>query len=333
MQRLQFALFQMDEGKQHLVKGSVPALRVALLLLDNAAEVLLDRWIAHDLALDGLSERLQRRIHELGIPEDHSALADLLQHRFLTHDEKRRVSRYFDEKIRYVTETKKVLSPSVGAVLSHLHRYRNEAYHSGRVKPQILRTSVMIHLELCCQLTMALKPSGGYSSSDDFSWLEERFGLRPHDLWDDAKMVSLISAFRGGLAIADSSIGGTLALNLECRIIEVNEALDFICGESRDHVDRGKALAYAQGFALEEIKNEPPYRSVPRDVSRPLSLEHLSELVLFPNLIRAAPNPVEGFEIYAEADPLLERIEFVVSRLAGAIDEAIELQIDAARGK
>jgi len=60
MHRLQFALFQIDEAKRYLVDGSLPALRLALLLLDNSVEVLLDRWIARDLEHDALPQRLPR---------------------------------------------------------------------------------------------------------------------------------------------------------------------------------------------------------------------------------------------------------------------------------
>jgi hypothetical protein len=331
VQRLQFALFQMDEAKRHLVHGSVPALRVALLLLDNAAEILLDRWIAEELAPDSPIERLRERTHGAGVTEDHPDSSHVLQRHLLSSDQKWRVAHYFDKKIDYVTRTRGMMSPSVGAVLSHVHRYRNAAYHSGRVKTETLRTFVAIELELCCQLVTSLKPSAGYISSEDFSWLEERFGLQPAHLWDDERLASLVSAFRDDPPINASSICETLADNLESRIVEVNEGLDLICGQSR--MDRGKALCCAQEFALEEIKDEPPYRSVPRDLKQLLSLEQLSELASFPNRIRAATNPVQGFEVYAKADTLLERIEFAVSPLAGAIDMAIYLQIDIARGK
>jgi hypothetical protein len=333
MQKLQFALFQMDEAKRYLNDGSVPALRVALMLLDNAAEVLIDRWIVQDLALDSMMERLQRRVRKDGIPNNHSDFSDLLHRQFLSKDEKKRVGRYFDEKIRYVTESKSQLSMSVGAVLSHLHRYRNEAYHSGHVKTETLRTSVMILLELCCQLVMSLKPGASYSSDEDFSWLKRRFDVTPHHLWDDKRLASLVSVFRDGLPIDDSSIRDTLAENLERRISDVDDALDFISGESRVDVDRSGALRDAQKYALEKIKVEPPYKNLPKNLDAPLSLDHLQELKSFPDRIRSASDSLAGFEIYAEADIPLERIEFVVSQLAGSIEEAIQFEIDRARGK
>ena len=82
MQRLQFVLFQIDEAKRYLVSGSLPSLRVALMLLDNAAEVLLDRWIEQDLAHDELSERIQLRARKAGIPETHPQFVDLINGAF-----------------------------------------------------------------------------------------------------------------------------------------------------------------------------------------------------------------------------------------------------------
>lgn len=334
MQRLQFALFQIDEAKRYLNAGSLPALRVALMLLDNAVEVLLDRWIAQDLEHDALSETVQSRAREAGIPKTHPQFSELYQRRFLTGNEKRKVARLFDEKVRYITELKPQVAPSVGAVLSHLHRYRNEAHHSGRVRPQTLSTSVMILLELCCRLIESLTPmSSGYSSSEDFSWLESRFKLKPHDLWSEKSMATVLAAFRHGIPIDAASLRETLAENLESRLEDLTEALELISAETRVAQDRAAALAESQKFTLAELKKSPPYRNVPQRLDDPVSVQQVHMLQSVPDRIRNSADPLMGFDTYAVADTELERIEFMVEQLAGAIDAQIQLEIDRARGK
>jgi hypothetical protein len=333
MQRLQFALFQMDEAKRYLTDGCVPALRVGLMLLDNAAEILLDRWIAADLSTDRVTKRLQSLIREAAIPEDHPGLSDILEQQLLSRHERKRVAQFFDEKIRYLTEIKREVSPSVGAVLSHLHRYRNEAYHSGRVRAETLSTYVVIQLDLCCQLAESLKPSAGYNSGDDYSWLKKRFGVKPIHLFGDETLASVVAVLREAPTVSKSAILETLAGNLEHRLADVDDALDFICRANRVEMDRRMALRDAQEYTLNEMNDEPPYRSVPRRLDEQLSIEQLRELTSVPDRIRSASDSVASFEVYADADSLLERIEFVVSRLMGAIEQASQIELDAARGK
>lgn len=334
MQRLQFVLFQMDEAKRYLASGPLPGLRVALMLLDNAAEVLFDRWIEGDLAHDDLSERIQLRAREAGIPETHPQFVDLYQRRFLTGKEKRKVSRLFDEKIRYVTEIKPTVPPQTGSVLSHLHRYRNEAHHSARVRPETVRTSGMIFLELCCQLIESLgQVSAGYSSSEDFSWLMSRFQQKPIDLWHEGTMATVLAQFRDGLPIGESGLRETLATNLESRLEDLSEGLEFISTETHVAVDRAAALAESQRFTLAEIKRSAPYRGTPPKLDEPVSLSHLDSMESIPGCIRNSSDSLAGFRIYADADAELERIEFMVQGLVGAIDAEIQMAVDRARGK
>ncbi len=334
MLRLQFILFQIDEAKRYVLDASLPGLRVALMLLDNAAEVLLDRWIEEDLDHDAMFETLAVRGREVGIPENHPQFVDFYQQRFLTAKEKRNVARLFDEKVRYVTEVKPNVAPSIGKVLSHLHRYRNEAYHSGRVRADTVRTAAMIHLELCCRLIHALKPgSMGYSSSEDFGWLESRFKLKVHDLWNDRTMAALLATFRDGIPIGDAGLRETLTKNLESRLEDLNERLEFISTETRVAADCEGALAESQRFALAEIKRSAPYRGAPSGIDEPVSGRQIEGLGHVPDRIKRSADSLTGFEIYAEADTELERIEFMVERLAGAIEAQIQLQVDLARGK
>lgn len=335
MQKLQFALFQIDEAKRHLVDGCLPALRTALILLDNAAELILDRWIADDLAWDTLLQKMQRSLRAVRIPEDESDLSDLLQRNFLKYHEIRKVARYFDEKVRYVTEVKGKLPSSDGAVLSHLHRNRNQAYHYGRVRVETLRSFVIIFLELCCKLVALLIPgASGYGSNEDFSWLERRFEMKPSDLWNQENLAKILDVFREGLPITGLSLLQTLAENLESRLIDVYEALDFIAETSRfKKLDRATALTEAQKYTLQDLKERPPYESVPKELDKPVSLEDLKQLDTVPEVVRNSSDPLIGFEAFADADIELERIEFLVNSLAAAIDAAIQLQIDQMRGK
>ena len=334
MLRQQFVLFQMDEARRLIDQDHLSALRVALLLLDNAAEVLLDRWAASALIWDGVDRRLQENARSWGAPEDDPALADLFAKTPPDHKKVRNISRYFDEKINYATVTKEKLPAPVGSALSHLHRYRNRAYHHADVNEQTLRTSVVILFELCCQLMLALKPGLlGFSSQEDFSWLEARFGVGPNALWDDRLVEDILDSLRGGLPISDAQLGETLAANLRIRIEEVLEQLDFMVDAARVAVTRSEVLASAQQYALESVQFEPPYESAPRGLDQPASLEDLDAVHASIPQVEESADCVSAVAAFAKPDTDLERIEFMVGTLAQAIDVMIQNHVDEALGK
>ena len=58
----------MDEARRYLEGGHPEQLRLALLILDNAAELQLDRRTEHELTSERLNERIRERA--LGIQSD-----------------------------------------------------------------------------------------------------------------------------------------------------------------------------------------------------------------------------------------------------------------------
>jgi len=331
--RLQFVLFQMDEARRLIDEAHLSALRLALLLLDNAAEVLLDRWTASSLMLDGVDRRLQASARSWGASANDPTLADLFSRTPLNARQVRNIARFFDEKIAYAT-TKSALSPSVGSALSHLHRYRNRAHHHADVNEQTLRTSVIILFELCCQLVLTLKPGMiGHSSREDYSWLQRRFGAGPGAFWDDARLQEALDSMRVGLPISDASLGQTLADNLLSRIDEVLESLDFLVNTAQVEMNQSDVLAAAQGHALDAVQQDPPYESIPKGLELPVSVAELDAISLAAQHVASSPDCVSAVVAFAEPDKRLERVEFMVDGLARAVDEMIQNEVDAALGK
>jgi len=333
MQRLQFVLFGLYEAKRYIVDGRLPGLRAALILLDNAIEVTLDSWIEMDIAFDDMFEKILKSARELGIPDSHPEYFEIYKQTFIKSNEKKKVNRFFDEKIRYVTDIKKKITPSIGKVISHLHRYRNDAHHAARIRTDTILTSAVILLELCCQLIELLKVSTVYSSSEDYTWLEGSFNIKAHDLWSDEGMAEVLSQIRTGVSLSEIDQRNVLAENLRSRLKDLISNLDYISENTRIALDRAAALIASQKFILSEINNTVPYYGVPPDLDKPASLDQLELIKLVPERILAASNSVLAFEIYASADNMLDRLEFMVNRFVDAIDRAIQLEIDIARGK
>ena len=64
MQTLISVVFQLDEAKRYIQDGRLQQLRVALLLLDNAAEIQMDRRIQLDRQRDEPREKIRRQAIE-----------------------------------------------------------------------------------------------------------------------------------------------------------------------------------------------------------------------------------------------------------------------------
>jgi hypothetical protein len=78
MQRLTYVLYQMDEARRFLDGGRLEQVRLALLLLDNAAELQIERRVRDELSSENLRERIRTRTRTLGIPKGYSEGLDEL---------------------------------------------------------------------------------------------------------------------------------------------------------------------------------------------------------------------------------------------------------------
>ncbi len=158
MQHLSFVLFQLDEARRYIQDGRSQHLRIALVLLDNAAEIQMDRRIKDDLIHDGFKEQLRNSLLQTAAQGPTTPLPQILQEIVdwvpLTRSEKLKLDRNYDEKIAYMVGRGGHLIASLFVPLKHLHKYRNEAYHRAKIRPATIRTAALILLEINCQMVL-----------------------------------------------------------------------------------------------------------------------------------------------------------------------------------
>jgi hypothetical protein len=146
MQQLTFVLYEMDEALRYIEGGRLEQLRLALLLLDNAAELQIGRRVRQERQSEDLVERIRERTRALRAARGVKS-TDPADRPPLSAAEKRRIERSFDAKLAYLAERHGVLDPRLAKVLSYVHRYRNEAYHEGTVRRETIRTAALILFE------------------------------------------------------------------------------------------------------------------------------------------------------------------------------------------
>lgn len=335
MQHLSFVLFQLDEARRYIQDGRSQHLRLAFLLLDNAAEIQMDRRIKDDLNHDDFRERLRNSVLQTAAQKPQTPLPQTLQEIVdwipLTRSEKLKLDRFYDEKIAYMVGRGGHLNASLAGPLKHLHKYRNEAYHRAKIRPETIRTATLILLEINCQMLLTVYPGGRMMSSDEeYSWIEERFGHQ--SFLSEEQLQAVVDEIRSGLLPTDESVANMLADHLQDRFAQLDESLDFIVENSGRAANKEEALKESQYYA--ECQRTTGPQPPPANTFVPkYTLHSIQTLAVQLPQVRVAPSRVDAFAQFAAIEKDLEPVEECVYEVVGKIDEAIQLAIDIARGK
>lgn len=330
MQRLTYVLYQMEEARRYLEGGRLEQVRLALLLLDNAAELQIERRVGDELSSENLRERVRTRA--LRIPRGYSKnLDDLAAWQPLTAKEKERLSKSFPAKLEYLSERHHVLDASIAAVLSHAHRYRNEAYHDGRVRRETIRTAAVILFEINCFLLLNVFRVSMIASNEDYSWIGERFKVgRPGWLLGGGETLQRIVDELRALVLPNLSVvTETLARHLDSRFEDVWDAVDFIVSATPAE-SREDALKVAQ---LDPTVDGRDIDVLLADFNPRWSERRVRELEGRIGEVQAATDRLDAFSRFSQLETELEKIEEPIYVTASEIDHAIQLQVDQMRGK
>jgi hypothetical protein len=334
MKQMTFILLQLDEACRYIKDGRLAQLRVALLLLDNAAEILLERSVGNELNWENIHERIRTKV--IIIPENQRTkdLQNFAEWQPLTQKDKAAIFRFFGKKLMFLVERAKKLDARFVKPLLHLHKYRNEAYHKGKVRKETIETAAKLYLEINCELLLNLSLGGTcYASNEDYSWLENKYNAGDKIvLAGDGLFKKAVKEFRKQIKINDETVVRILGNHLESRIREVHNDLDFIVTNT-GCPDKETAIHDSLTIAADIRKHYGKIKKSKDNLHPRYSLEYLDVLTSKLSEIYAARNSLEAFGIFSDIETELEPIEEDISEVAVEIDNEIQMQIDIARGK
>jgi hypothetical protein len=337
MQRLTYILFQLDEALRYIDDGRVERLRLALLLLDNAAELQLDRRVRDHLAIEEINERTRQQtilLTEL-VPDSRPALPELLAELVawepLTKAQKRALERLFDDKLRFLSERYTTLDPALAKVLSYLHRYRNEAYHEAHVRVETVRTAALIYFEANCSLLLTVFAVHSYASNEDYSWLEERFGIRSTGLFIGGALQGVVDRLREPVLPTLETVVDTLRSHLNSRITDLLADLDFIVDGSRP-TTRAEAARVAQLYAALE-RGDVVGSTDPETYVGRWTLESVEGTTWSIGSLADAVDRLDAFARFADIEQAIEAFEQDVRPLVILVDRMVDEEIDRRLGK
>ncbi len=152
VETLERLVVHVEEAVRLAAINDDPHLRLSLLLLDSAAELLMHRecqsrldWAERDRQLVHQADELQAMT---GKEMDWVAEA---RARIVPAAKRKKINRDFGAKCDYLVSLGMIAEPHA-RVLMKLHQYRNEAYHRDQLRLGTLASAVKIYVYLVCSL-------------------------------------------------------------------------------------------------------------------------------------------------------------------------------------
>jgi len=325
MKKFSLIIEQVDHCKNLILDDSIPNLRMALILLDNATEIIMYRTVLDELWHNDLYSRiLNKAKRELS----NEKLAEFREKvdipKILSDSKKKKILRYFDEKVKFLWN-KGYFDQSLGSVAISLHKFRNETFHRDIVRYEILHSLSILFFEVVCIFILKLRinPSE-YDFEDKWDDFYQKFGIedKPLPFFNEDIVENIVSKFRGELNIDFEIFRENLVVYLRNKLNEVLKNLRFVnecIGLKND-----KAVFE---FILESFLPETEFRK------DQLVFEIFASIDKPIDEIEKADDQIDLFNRFMEIEEKFSPFESLINHAAYKFDEAIQFQIDLARGK
>ena len=201
---------------------------MALLLLDNASEVLMYRSVVDVLQHDDIYDRMFSYAREWMPKKEYEKFKAETSYELIPKSRRKAILRYYDEKVDFLIERGN-LEEAVGGVLKRMHRYRNEAYHRDAVRKATIKPAVILLYELVCHLLETLKPGWmSYSSGDNWSEFCQKYKLDNYMSVMHGGLENIVASLRDSTALSCTDLGKLLSEHVHDRIEDMGESLEFI---------------------------------------------------------------------------------------------------------
>lgn len=353
---------QVFTARDAMLRDTAEDLRVAFLLFDSAAEVLMYRHIQGRLHMGiysapppdawGSPRVIEVDLNNVNQKAAATAASDKYIHWVLSASSQRSILREFESKLRLLAWDGEIPSTFV-SIIGRLHQYRNEMYHRDESRPEALRTVVPLYAWLIAELLERLPPMWtGWLSSDSKDLLPrtyKRMGLPPPDdtgIRDRPNGRSMQEARAMALRRQLSLDGGTslFADYVKSRVETVHGQLQFVSEYLADfhdltglsewdvirllHTDErlhDKMSLYADEPVIDP--RPPTQRKIP------VTRADLNRWDNWHSRIGECLNPLDAFHSLAEFERQFEPFETRISQLTAVADSDIQHRWDLYRGK
>lgn len=243
MERIWVVVDQIEFAKNLLSSGKFSYLRIALLLLDNVLEILMYRRIMDDFAHDELYEKLNNNAKS-SLPKDiYESWRREANFQLIGIKQKKLITKFFDEKLTFLSEDKNSIKQPVANALRSIHRYRNEAYHRDHIRKETIRPIVMLLFEIVCDLLVELSPSSYvFHSGDDWREYFTRYEVPGKNLLPDDGLKLISDKLKSGVILDLQNLKLALKTHIKTRLEDALSNIEFIMKDGFGITSRAEAF-------------------------------------------------------------------------------------------
>ncbi len=332
MERIKRIATQIEECKKFIDMQQDTHYRLAVLLLDNLVELLMYHVVNNEYQYDDWYKQLYKTIENTPTSEEEKQkIISKINLKVIQSKQRGTINKYFDEKLKFLSSDRSYIPVQTARVLSRLHLYRNEIYHRDKVRPESIRTVALLLFDISCDLISDLKLSSlSYSSGDDITWMSIYSEIK----MDFGIQNKIAKYYRDSFNLDLVRIKKSLIEHLNDRFKQFNENLLFINENSPNQRDSLDITLKVVQFWFADRTRNPHSRDADFQKFNPkYNLDFINNLRNRIQFIMQSMNKIEMFEIFADIEESLEPIEAQVIEVKSAIEEAIQMAIDIARGK
>ena len=342
VKRIERLVVHVEEAMRLSKRPEEPYQRLALLLFDSAAELILYRETDYrlhweELLVDRQLESLKAHEQRIGtLPPDLATRKSELEQRATPQKRRERIASDFLPKVAFLEE-KGMIPGATLRVLRKLHQYRNGAYHRDEIRSTTLATAVRIYGYLVCVMMRDIPPhTVGWGSEDDYPTVAKYFDGRRPPIGAEVQALIAEQLIMRYAADPQSEVTAALSSHLVDRLDDLDYSLDFIAeflaerhndtGWDRDavlHLLQLPDVLASEYAAAEQVRGiNVKVRQRELDAWRARATKLASETDL-----------IVAFGKFADLEDAFEPTEESAHDLARDIDVHINMEIDRMRGK
>ena len=319
---------QLDEAKRFILDGEVARLRLALILVDNAVEVMLHRRVTEDLGRANMYARMLQRFPDDPLDAKGEALRREIAAEIIPPARQKKAARYFGEKLTLLSESDQVPFATARA-LRHLHDYRNELQHHDHVRPESILPAALILFDIALDLMVTLgSGSMSWGSDDDLRWLHD-YGIMDSFLIGRDDLREVIAAkLRDGLPLDADGVRDALIAHLGTRLDVMEGNLAELPAEVREPQELADMLRHLRRWE----QGQPDESPANADMAPFDKLGSFPRWRMETTALSAIADKLELFDRFGTLEDEIEPLETGLQDIVDAIEAAGEVAADIARG-
>ena len=351
---------QLDRAAREMATDHPINNRLALILVDNATELILHRQCTDRLKLDNLASgfwKAHRSLVEGRSPEGHVQFSEDLGQDMMTPKQRSLARGIFLVGKLKVLEGMEDITSKERRFVAIAHKYRNELYHVGLTHDEIMRSLAAQYFLLSCDLFTRLGNKGffglSFSSNDEYTDVAKRyFPLRNGRILPSSVDKSdLADKLRSALPTGIPDLEKTLAASARNSIRSVTDQFAFLIQENPFGFDADKMLEIAQwqrdlAEALESegvdgLWVDPNYQEAFNRVAASLEATWRQRYLSLPDemwmrratAVEREPDPLTALDLYQSLRDDMSYLEDSIMSASSELDRWIQQQVDKTRGK